>query len=127
MLIKSKLQFIEIEKVELFNNLTGSGAAQLRDYLNDCVNEGRYCQLIDFKRVDDIDDVGANLLVGVNYLALFMALYNVKPKILESLKRLEPANNIKIFEESDYSKIVSSIKEYLLTNLADRPTILPAN
>ncbi len=117
MIIRSKLEFIEIEKVEPFGNLTKNNAIQLHDYLLDCINQDRCCQVIDFKRVDKMDDIGANILTDFYNSKLYIALFNVKPEILTNLKIPVNTTNIKIFNENNSSNVVPLIKQDLLMNL----------
>lgn len=125
MILRSKLQFIEIEKVEPFGNLTKNNAMQLHDYLNVCIDEGRYCQLVDFKHVIEIDDIGVKIFAEFKDSKLYMALFNVKPKVLTSLKIPVNTRNIKIFNENDSVKVASLISQELLLNLT-KPIFEPS-
>lgn len=119
MLIRNKLKLIEIEKVEPYGNLTGNDAVQLHDYLQNCIKDGRYCQIIDLKRVKEIDDIGANVFADFSNSPIYIALFNVKPEILENLIITGESENIKVFEESDCSKVVTFVEKDLLKKLTN--------
>jgi len=92
---------------------------QLRDYLHNCINGGRYYQLIDLKRVMVVDEIGANVFTHFNYSRLYITIFNVKPEILNDLIIPKEAVNIKIFEEKDASKVASYVELEILNSLTN--------
>lgn len=100
-----------IHMLEVFGDITGQEVFKLEGYLYTCLDEGRYCQLINMRQVKKIDGLGICALKKAAYRGMQIRLFNVGQWIWEMLMISGNEGCVKIYHETDCNKIISCFEE----------------
>lgn len=97
-------------------SLSGSYALGFQDYLNDCLDEAKCFQLIDLKRLDNIDGLGIKALYDFMERGGQVRLFNVNHQIRWMLEMGKGDNAITIYDESNIDLVVSMFEKEISDN-----------
>lgn len=100
-----------IHMLEVHGDITGQEVFKLEGYLYTCLDEGRYCQLINMRQVKKIDGLGMYVLKKAVSRGMQIRLFNVGGWIWEMLMISGNEGCVKIYHETDSNKIVSCFKK----------------
>ncbi|MGR3178721.1 MAG: hypothetical protein ACUZ8E_11750 [Candidatus Anammoxibacter sp.] len=105
----------KIDIAEVQGDLIRGAALKLQKYLQNCLDYDRRCQLMNFKNLQDIDNLSINVLADFDFKGIKIGLFNVAPEIKAKLKSVERWHTIeKIYDEPDINMVVSLFEKDIL-------------
>lgn len=105
----------EIEIFEIIGGFVGNEALSVQSRLYKCLDEGKCCQIIDLKQVNQIDGLGIAIFENFLSRGLQIRLINVNPWVKSVIKMAKKEFLLQIvYNENDRTRAISLFEKEIL-------------